>query len=63
MNTNNPKKEERFILLIPFVFVLVIMLPRLFSPQFGLLDDAVTLAHAEDILQGNFNLENDLQAG
>lgn len=63
MQSKKPTKKERQSLLIPFLLVLVIMLPRLLSPQFGLLDDAATLARAEDILHGNFNLENDLQAG
>ena len=51
------------LLIIPFVLVIGIMLPRLIAPQFGLLDDAATLARAQATLQGNFNLEHDLQAG
>jgi len=64
MNTKKPLiKHERLLSIIPFLLVIVVMLPRLLSPQFGLLDDAATLARAEDIMDGDFNLENDLQAG
>jgi len=63
MKTKNISKRKRILLLIPFLLALLIMLPRLLSAQFGLLDDAATLARAEDILHGNLNLESDLQAG
>ena len=39
------------------------MLPRLLSPQFGLLDDGAMLREVVDIAQGNFSMANDIQAG
>lgn len=64
-----PKKLEktldqpRWITFLPFLIALLIMLPRLFSAQFGLLDDAVMLGRAEQMRQGDFSMAYDLSAG
>jgi len=47
----------------PFILAILIMLPRLLSPQFGLLDDAATLQQSQNFLDGDFRMSHDLQAG
>jgi hypothetical protein len=58
------KVRKRILLsLIPFIIVVVIMVPRLHSAQFGLLDDGANLADVRAILQGDLSMSLDLQAG
>jgi len=47
----------------PFLLAMLIMVPRLVSPQFGLLDDASTLQQAHHFLSGDFSMSHDMQAG
>jgi len=56
-------KRKILIILIPFLIVTLIMLPRLVSPQFGFFDDARMLAQSKDLLQGDFSMSHDKQAG
>lgn len=48
---------------LPFLIVILIMTPRLASPQFGLLDDGAMLEEVRKILSGDCSMANDLQAG
>lgn len=48
---------------LPSILCLLIMLPRLVSPQFGLFDDARSLKVAESIAAGNWDLSWEVQAG
>ena len=50
-------------LVLPWVLVILIMSPRLISPQFGLLDDGAMLAEVRQILSGDLSMGHDLQAG
>ena len=61
--TSKSKNNQILIVLIPFLFALIIMAPRLLSPQFGLLDDSATLSQAQRFLNGDFSMSHDLQAG
>ncbi len=47
----------------PLLVCLLIMLPRLVSPHFGLMDDGRALSIADGILQGKFDLSWDVVAG
>ncbi len=47
----------------PILVCLLIMLPRLISPQFGLMDDGRALTIAQGLLHGKFDLSWDLVAG
>ncbi|MCB2213790.1 hypothetical protein KQH50_00190 [bacterium] len=49
--------------LIPFLLAVAIMAPRLISPQFGLLDDPVTLSRSKALAEGNFDLSSDFSYG
>ncbi len=49
--------------ILPFIVVIAIMIPRLASPQFGLFDDAATLQRSRVILDGDFSISHDIQAG
>ena len=57
----NGELVKKFLLFSPLLFGIVIMLPRLFSPDFGFFDDAAGLARARDIWAGHwtFVLEAD----
>ncbi|QRN82421.1 hypothetical protein JR338_08260 [Chloroflexota bacterium] len=57
------KNRQALLVAIPFVLAILIMLPRLLSPQFGLLDDATTLQQARNFLGGDFSMSHDFQAG
>jgi hypothetical protein len=50
-------------ILLPFLVAILILTPRLASPQFGLLDDPVMLAQSKTLIQGNFDLTDDFQSG
>lgn len=50
-------------LALPWVLAVLIMSPRLISPQFGLLDDGAMLAEVRQILSGDLSMGHDLQAG
>jgi hypothetical protein len=56
-------RKKFLIYLIPFIVATLIMLPRLASPQFGFFDDARMLAQSKDLLQGDFSMIQDKQAG
>ena len=61
---NNDEKIRRYLVpLLPFLLALLILLPRLLSPQFGLMDDAMTLSQAQSFLKGDFSMSHDMQAG
>ncbi len=47
----------------PLLVCILIMLPRLISPQFGLMDDGRALTIAQGLLHGKFDLSWDIIAG
>jgi hypothetical protein len=57
------KKYEPIWLYTVIVFCFLVMLPRLLSPQFGLMDDGRSLSVAEGITHGKWDLSWDLQSG
>jgi hypothetical protein len=59
----NWKKWSTILTLIPFVVAILMMVPRLASADFGLLDDASMLGRAQQIIEGDLSLKNDLAAG
>jgi hypothetical protein len=63
MASESSSIKKSLFLLIPFILATLIMLPRLASPQFGFFDDARMLAQSEDLLQGDFSMSIDKQAG
>ena len=56
-------KKRILIFLLPFIIAALIMLPRLISPQFGFFDDARMLAQSKTLLQGDFSMSHDKEAG
>jgi hypothetical protein len=60
---NLTHKQGWLLALIPFLVALVIMAPRLASPQFGLLDDPVTLSRSRTLAEGSFDLSSDFMYG
>lgn len=63
MLARRPKSNRILFFLLPLAIVILIMVPRLASPQFGLLDDGAMLAEVRQILSGNLSMSHDLQAG
>ena len=61
--TTKSKTNQILIILIPFLLALIIMVPRLLSPQFGLMDDSASLSQAQRFLNRDFSMSHDLQAG
>lgn len=57
------KTNQIFYFILPLVLAILIMAPRLASPQFGLLDDGAMLAEVRQILLGDLGMSHDLQAG
>lgn len=57
------KLQPSIYFILPLALVVLIMLPRLISPQFGLLDDGAMLAEVRQILSGDLGMSHDLQAG
>ncbi len=54
---------SRYWIYTPLIVCVLIMLPRLISPQFGLLDDGRSLTIAQGIAQGKWDLSWDVIAG
>jgi hypothetical protein len=50
------KKSQLFWIILPIAVCILIMLPRLISPQFGMLDDGNTLTTASHIVSGDLSL-------
>jgi hypothetical protein len=63
MAPQSSSNKRVLILLVPFIVATLVMLPRLASPQFGFFDDARMLAQSEDLLQRDFSMSVDKQAG
>jgi len=63
MKSNKTTVIRTVLIIIPFILVTLIMLPRLISPQFGFFDDARMLAQSKKFLQGDFSMSHDKQAG
>jgi len=63
MASKSSSIKKALFILTPFIAATLIMLPRLASPQFGFFDDARMLAQSEDLLQGDFSMRVDKQAG
>ena len=66
MFTNASAKLKRFspfLIYTPIVVCVLIMLPRLISPQLGLMDDGRGVVIANGILHGKLDLSFDMQAG
>jgi hypothetical protein len=56
---NYSRALEIFLLYSPVVAAILIMLPRLLSPQFGLLDDGKSIITAQDIARGDWSFHFD----
>ncbi len=54
---------SRYWVYAPILICLLIMLPRLVSPQFGLMDDGRAITISQGILQGKWDLSWDVVAG
>jgi hypothetical protein len=71
MPEQNPRSEakpkaslvSRYWIYTPLLVCILIMLPRLISPQFGLMDDGRALTIAQGLLHGKFDLSWDVLAG
>lgn len=63
ISSKHDKTKKLILFFIPFILVVVIMLPRLISPQFGFFDDASMLTQSRNFLQGDFSMGHDKQAG
>jgi len=63
MNKNKNSTKKIIFTLLPFILVIIVMIPRLISPQFGFFDDARMLAQGENFLHGDFSMSHDKQAG
>lgn len=63
MPSASSSRRKIIIIIIPFIIATLIMIPRLISPQFGFFDDARMLAQSKSILQGDFDMSHDKQAG
>jgi hypothetical protein len=57
------KKYSPYLLYTPLLVCALIMLPRLLSPQFGLMDDGRGVIISKEIMQGNLDLRWDIEAG
>ncbi len=58
-----PSWLSRYWIYAPLLICILIMLPRLLSPQFGLLDDPRSLAVSQGIAHGRWDLSWDITAG
>lgn len=60
----NPNRTKALIFcLLPLLIAVLVMTPRLLSPQFGVMDDGLIYVEVQKILQGDFSMTYDLQAG
>jgi len=50
-------------MIIPLIVAVLIMFPRLINPQFGLLDDFTMLDNVRNLMEGDWSMSYDLQAG
>ena len=57
------KQFSPFLIYTPILVCILIMLPRLFSAQFGLMDDGRGVVIANGIMDGKFDLSFDMRAG
>lgn len=62
-NNSNGSWIRRNWIYAPLLICILIMLPRLVSPNFGLMDDGRGLSIAQGLLHGRFDLSWDLVAG
>jgi len=63
MPARRQKTNQIIHFILPLVLAILIMAPRLASPQFGLLDDGAMQAEVHQILSGDFSMGHDLHAG
>ena len=61
--SNKLKKYTPFLLYTPILVCVLIMLPRLISPQFGLMDDGRGVVIANGMMHGKLDLGFDIRAG
>lgn len=57
------EKTQKLLYIIPFFIVLLVMLPRLLSPNFGLMDDGFMLLRSNIIQGGDFRFQYDQTDG
>lgn len=57
------KTSQIIWIVLPLAICVVIMLPRLISPQFGMLDDGNTLTTAQHIISGDLSLNYEADRG
>ena len=63
MTTTSRNRQTHYWIYLPLLLCVLIMLPRLVSPQFGLLDDGRSLTVAQGIVHGKWDLSWDVTAG
>jgi len=63
MDKQQIKTKNLILAIVPLVITILIMIPRLISPQFGFFDDGRMLVEVNKILQNDFSMSYDLQAG
>src|SRR5512143_2677596 len=61
--TQKSARFARYWVYAPILICILIMIPRLVSPQFGLLDDGRSLTISQGIIHGNWDLSWDVIAG
>jgi len=57
------QRKSILIALLPLLIAVLIMIPRLRSPQFGVMDDAYIYVEVQKILDGDLSMNYDLLAG
>ncbi len=57
------QKTSLIFALFPLLIAVLIMAPRLASPQFGVMDDSLIYVEVQKLLQGDLGMSYDLQAG
>ncbi len=60
---NTKTKTAYLMALLPLVIAVLVMAPRLASPQFGVMDDGLIYTEVQKIREGDLSMGYDLQAG
>lgn len=57
------KTKKCLLALFPLLIAVLIMIPRLISPQLGVMDNGLIHVEVQKILQGDFSMDYDIQTG
>ena len=63
MDNQQSKTKNLILTILPLFIAIIVMIPRLISPQFGFFDDGRMLVEVNKIFQNNFSMGYDVQAG